>query len=87
MVNDCQGSIEACAIDVFINNDIISIISCYRPPAAPTIGVASWVNFLSQFNSACLFCGDFNVHNGCFPIEISLDTFVHTATQIAFQLP
>lgn len=61
---DCDGKIEACAVEVSAETKSFFLISCYHPPQSPTISIREWVQFLTQFGSNNVFFGgDFNSHN------------------------
>lgn len=63
MIFECGGKIEACAIEVFVENEPVVLVSCYRPPGADHISVQEWIQFFPQFSGKVIFGGDFNAHN------------------------
>lgn len=63
MVFECGGKIEACAIEVFVENEPVVLVSCYHPPGADHISVQEWIQFFPQFSGKVIFGGDFNAHN------------------------
>lgn len=63
-IYNCNGKIEACAIEIFLSNETIVMVACYRPPDMPVIEVAEWLQFFNQFgNLKVILGGDFNAHN------------------------
>lgn len=63
LIFDCNGAIEACAIDLFTNSGKITTVSCYRPPDGPWIEPSDWKKFFEQFQCRSFFGGDFNSHH------------------------
>jgi exonuclease III len=59
---NCSNSIELCAIELFADNDNLTVVSCYRPPDKSMTG-ESWGRFLSQFQGRFLIAGDLNAHH------------------------
>ncbi|KYM94053.1 RNA-directed DNA polymerase from mobile element jockey [Cyphomyrmex costatus] len=59
----CGGLVEACAVEVSVRGEPLTVVSCYRPPNAGHIAVGEWDRFLSQFRGKVIFGGDFNSHN------------------------
>lgn len=61
--DDCNGKIEACAVEIFSKGESIFLVSCYRPPNIGNVSSREWFSFINQFGNRVLFGGDFNVHN------------------------
>lgn len=60
---NCNGQIELCSINLFINNEKWLIISCYKSPDN-NITENNWKKFLDQFNNKkILIAGDLNAHH------------------------
>lgn len=63
-VFDCDGFLEVCAIETFINGESLLLVSCYRPLNSSFISEEDWLKFFNQFNPRkVIFGGDFNAHN------------------------
>lgn len=61
----CGGKVEACAIEILVGGEPLTVVSCYRPPGAGagSVAIRDWEKFFSQFQGRVLFGGDFNAHN------------------------
>lgn len=59
----CNNKLEASIIKVYVNNDELFIVSCYRPPNN-NINTNEWTLFFNQFiNKKFIIAGDFNAHH------------------------
>lgn len=63
LTQDCDGGMEACAIEVFLDSESLSIVSCYYPPSQGSTDTESWRRFFSQLPGKSFFGGDFNAHH------------------------
>ena len=63
VMNNCQGRLEVCAIQLFTSLGTLNIVSVYRPPSNSTINYREWSSFLTQFQGLTLLGGDFNLHD------------------------
>lgn len=61
-LDNCRGNIELCAIQLFLADSKLTVVSCYRPPT-DNINESSWVRFLNQFDEKFIVAGDFNAHH------------------------
>lgn len=56
-------NLEVCAMELFLKNDKLSIVSCYRPPNL-RIDEDQWCKFLLQVRGVkSLIAGDVNAHH------------------------
>lgn len=62
-IYDCEGKIEVCAAQLYLNSGHLILVSYYRPPGGPIIPSASWEKFLNQFHDKVIIGGDFNSHH------------------------
>lgn len=60
---DCNGKVEACVVEVFVEDKLFYLVSCYRAPQSPIISVQEWITFLTQFGDNAIFGGDLNAHS------------------------
>lgn len=59
---NCKGSIELCAIQIFLPESKLTVVFCYRSPTN-NITETSWLRFLTQFEEKFIVVGDFNTHH------------------------
>lgn len=66
---NCNGAIEACAIDLFMNSGKITIVSCYRLLDSPRMEPSDWRKFfehqcrssLGRISTPTTTCGEIHV--------------------------
>lgn len=75
VIDNCQGRIEVCAINLFTSQGSLTMGSIHRPPRGPTLNFRDWHGFLSQLQDRVFIGGDFNLREECrFPLlEAMLD--------------
>lgn len=62
-IYNCNNLLEVCAIEVFLADGLLIIVSCYRPPDDSTIDKGMWIQFLDQFTHRSLIYGDLNARH------------------------
>lgn len=70
---NCDDKLEMCAIELFLHNVKLLVVSCYRPPDL-VIERESWERFSTQFEGRFLVVGDFNAHHSAWGDRVNCRT-------------